>query len=366
MDVTLFLNHQCNLACTYCYNGEKFDSAIDTSTITKGVDLAFSKGNARLSFFGGEPLLEFKKIQYAVQYANQISKQKKGSIRYSVTTNGTLLNERILAFFSNNSFHVAISIDGTKEAHDSTRPFKNGESSFPLVLSNLKTALAILPNVATISVIDPQNVTFLNESFLAFVKLGVTDINFSINYTAKWDAQSLDTFQSELDKIADQYVDLYRSNIDFKLDLIDHKIISHLKGGYASCDKCKFGDAELCVTPKGNLYPCERLVGEDDNEDIMIGHIDSGIDFGKVMKMITAKNTPDEDCEQCHLKHRCMFWCGCANYETTGNVGKTGGIICQTEQMIIQAADRAAEILYREKNPLFIENFYEPHHSPQY
>jgi uncharacterized protein len=333
---------------------------MDESTIKKGLHMAFSKGDVHISFFGGEPLMEYEKMRIAVQYANRLSEERNVPVRYSLTTNGTLFNESILTFLKDNRFHVAVSIDGTKASHDSTRPYINGSSSHETVFRNLQLALTMLFEVETISVIDPKNVSLLKENFLFFLASGVRDINFSINYTAQWDAASLKKLECALAELSNEYVTQYRKNTVFSLDIIDHKIISHVKGGYEGCDKCKFGDGEFCVTPKGNLYPCERLVKGDDDAviDLVIGHVDCGIELSKVMKMISLKNAADQDCEECDYRHRCMFWCGCANVETTADVGKTSAVLCRTEQMTIRAADKAAEQLYAKKNPLFLKHFY--------
>ena len=359
MDVCLFLNHACNLACTYCYNGRKFHRAMGEDVMRKGVDLAFHGNKARVSFFGGEPLLERGLMTKAVTYARKKERALKNiPLRFSITTNGTLVDVDILALMKREQFHLVFSLDGCREAHERTRPFAGGASSFDIIVENLERALAEIPSVETISVIDPDNVDLLPDSFSFLMDLGVRNLNFSLNYEADWQDADLSRLKTALDQTAERYVHYYKEGTDFSLDLLDAKIVTHLKGGYACRDRCKFGHEELCVAPSGTLYPCERLVGEDTRMDVTIGDVRTGIDLGKVIALKKRKDRPDKDCEDCKLQNRCMFWCGCVNYATTGDVGKTSGLLCEMEQLCIAAADEAAGRLYREAAPLFIRKFY--------
>ena len=180
----------------------------------------------------------------------------------------------------------------------------------------------------------------------------------SLNYEAEWSDAQLEQLRGALEDLSGLYIKGYRDGIDFALDLFDSKVITHLKGGYACRDRCKFGKEEMCVAPSGLLYPCERLVGEDTRHDVTIGNVFDGPDLAKVMEMGKRKDTPDLECEECKLNHRCMYWCGCVNYATTGDVGVTSGLLCRLEQMSIAAADRSAGILFKEENPMFISKFY--------
>jgi uncharacterized protein len=359
MDVTLFLNHRCNLACSYCYNGKKFDRAMPVEFIKKAVDLAFSQGDEpQITFFGGEPILEFDRIKSAVSYAHQLQSNTGITPLFSVVTNGTLLDKGTVAYIAQQNFHLVISIDGTKKSHDRTRPFADGCSSYDSVVRNLVHATSVMPDVETISIIDPSNQDELPKSFLALLELNVRNMNFSFNYDALWNTQRLERLERSLDELVIQYVAKYREGLDFSFHLFDSKIVTHLKDGYSCNERCRFGDGELCVSPRGILYPCERLVGEDGNHHLAIGHIDTGVEYEKVFEMSKMRTLPSPDCRDCALNKRCMFWCGCVNVATTGRIGETSGLVCKTEQMVIRAADRAATQLYIEKNPTFMRKFY--------
>ena len=130
MHVLLFLNHACNLRCRYCYNGRKFHRPMSRDTIDRGIDLAFSRGDARLTFFGGEPLLEFDRMVHAVRRARDVARHTgKRLRRFSVTVNGTLLNRDNLAFLRDEGFFLVISLDGGKEA-SADRVLEDGSAAY--------------------------------------------------------------------------------------------------------------------------------------------------------------------------------------------------------------------------------------------
>jgi len=103
------------------------------------------------------------------------------------------------------------------------------------------------------------------------------------------------------------------------------------------------------------------LVGEDEaSDDICIGNLDEGLNVARRDALVARKNTPEMECATCEFRPRCMYWCGCANYETTGHIDQTGPIVCWFERSFITEADRVATILYGEKNATFLRRFYIP------
>jgi len=201
-------------------------------------------------------------------------------------------------------------------------------------------------------------VDLMPESLDHLLGLGLRLMSFNLNYEADWDEESRGRFVPAMEGLADRYVQAYRRNVEFKVNLLDSKIITHVKKGFACTDRCDFGCEELAVSPSGKLYPCDRLIGEDDRDDVVIGTVAEGVDPVRRDRLIGAKNEILNECAECDLALRCMHWCGCVNHAMTGSVGEVSGLLCWFEQEVIQAADRAAETLYRERNPLFIKRFY--------
>jgi uncharacterized protein len=135
-------------------------------------------------------------------------------------------------------------------------------------------------------------------------------------------------------------------------------IITGVKGGYACSDRCKFGCGEIAVAPSGRIYPCERLVGNDDDDSVCIGTVAGGFAPEKYQALLAQRGNRDPECVGCALQERCMNWCGCINYTTTGRIDSTPGIVCFHEKLSIREADRVAKILFDERNPHFLRRFY--------
>lgn len=150
----------------------------------------------------------------------------------------------------------------------------------------------------------------------------------------------------------------YRNNKPIAVNFFENKVITHLKNGFEQCDKCNFGEKEIAVAPSGNLYPCERLIGDDKNSTMCIGNVFDGFDKEKRQSILDKRGNINTECIECSVKTRCMNWCSCINYATTGQINMIDGIVCFHERMAIEVTDKIAEILFKEKNKKFIERFY--------
>ena len=365
MKVCLFLNHACNLACSYCYNGPKFHRSMPPDVALAGVRLALEDGRegpVQLSFFGGEPLLEMERIRQVVEHAEERAEQLGRGLRFVVVTNATLLTDGVLDYLMEHRFYVGVSIDGSREAHDATRRFRNGRSSYDRVVAGVERLLSRPERrgVKAVAVTDPRNVDHLPDTFDALRALGLRTLSVNLNYEADWHEANRERFLRALRALGDRYISAYRRGERFKLNLLDSKVLTHLKGGYACADRCDFGCEEVAVAPTGNLYPCDRLVGDDTREDVVIGHVHTGIDPVRRDVLIADKNRVFADCADCAFLGRCMHWCGCVNHAMTGSVGQVDGLLCWFEQRLIEEADRCAATLYEEGNAEFLRRFYEP------
>ena len=143
-----------------------------------------------------------------------------------------------------------------------------------------------------------------------------------------------------------------------KVNVLDAKIITRLKNGYETSDRCKFGCGEMAIAPSGNIYPCERLVGVDEDGGVCMGSVHTGYDLARKVALLGELGNSDPECASCLLRSRCMNWCGCVNYTTTGAIDSAPGLVCFHEKLAIRVADHLAEILYHEKNRSFLSRFY--------
>ena len=360
MRLTLFLDHACNFNCSYCYNGEHFLREMPLDTAKTAVDLIVDgdKPLKQVGFFGGEPLMRFDLLKASTDYIRERTKDVEPPVTMVVTTNGSLLDDERVAWLKANTFHVGVSIDGTRVAQDACRVYPDGASTHADVEAGIRRARAAGLPVKTISVLDPSNSAELAGTLRYLVSIGVRDMSFNVNYEADWDEAARDAFRQHFHEMVDAYIDIFRGGTIIKVNVLDAKVITHLKSGYACTDRCDFGCEELAVAPSGNLYPCDRLIGEDARPEVIIGNVFDGVDVAARDALISSKNAVLDECSECELMPRCMHWCGCVNYAMTGSVGEVSGLLCWFEQLFIEEADRAAGLLFAEKNPGFVKRFY--------
>ena len=366
MDVSLVLTHDCNLGCGYCYTGAKFRKRMSPEIARKGLDLAFSNvrpgSEVQLSYFGGEPTLELDLLLDVARQARERAEAMGVKLVQTVTTNGTLLDEGKLAALYALDVYIALSIDGVQAAHDGNRPQMGGGSSFEAVERCLRLLVAAGKPFETISVVTPLSARMLGESVRWLFASGVPRVSLNPCYEAAWDDASLEAWEKGLIEASAAMADWMRRGRTVSISTFDNKILAALKGGLGCEDKCKLGDGFAAVSPDGHLYPCERLVAEDDQPALRVGHVDTGIDMALVRatrpKVGEDKHAINEECTTCTERSRCSASCACANRAETGDMQVAGGVQCWHEKTSAKIADDMAEALFAELDPIFLRWFY--------
>lgn len=361
MDLTLCLTHDCNLDCAYCYAGGKRRVTMSRETAEAAVDLAIarSRDEMQIGFFGGEPLLEWDRLRHATEYAEKKAADADVTLKKTVTTNATLVTPERARWLKAHGFYPALSIDGNRAMHEATRPLRGGASSFDACMAGLDATQAEFPSAEVITVPDPQNVCHLAEGvrYLAEER-NVLRVSINPNFYAEWDDAALATWRAQYEAVGDFALERYRASRAVAINVIDGKIITRLKNGFECRDRCGFGEGEIAVAASGNIYPCERVVGDDDNEALRIGDVRSGFDEKRRQAILRKRGNVNPECADCAIRHRCMNWCCCINYALTGEIDRTDGVVCFHEQLSVAVADRVASALYAEDNPLFLARFY--------
>ncbi len=362
MELTLVLTHACNLGCPYCYMGQKFGRRMPKELGEKSLAWAFEQlspgDEIQVGYFGGEPFMAWDLLQHFHLRAEELAARKRVKLTGTATTNATLLTDERMRWLAEHNVVIAVSLDGVREAHDATRPYAGGRSSHADVLRGLQIALRHAPLTEVICVVDPSNVRYMAQSARFILEQGVRVLSLSMNYAADWDEDSMGVFERELEKVGDEFLRRFRGGEDVYIANLDAKIIGRLKNGLKDCDRCSFGVGEVAVAPSGNLYPCERLVGEDNDPAMHIGHIDSGIDRARVAAINGRRTALDPTCAACEIRDRCMNTCGCSNIFSSGDVAVPGAALCSAEQLNARVADRVARTLFWEGNPGFLRKYY--------
>jgi uncharacterized protein len=362
MKVTLSLTHKCNLACHYCYAGRAAKPDMTLETARKCVDFAIEHlptgKTLDLCLFGGEPLLRFDLVRETTAYALGRSKELSVPARVSITTNGTLVTSEILDFAAEHGVHVCFSIDGPAEVHDLNRTYAGGRGSFADAMHRLYIALQRLPIVQVNAVFGPDTLMALRRSLAYLVDEGARVIHLNPNILSNWPVGIGSRIANVFLEIADYYIDCYDKGREIAINLLDSKMLLFIQGGYAPDDVCAMGDGEWGFAPGGNIYPCERFIGEDVDSPFCLGNIHTGIDLARRCAISRRRGNHNPECEACGLKKYCMNWCGCTNYFMSGRTDMVGPMLCVMEQAAIRAARHAFNALVQSDNELFVNHMY--------
>lgn len=364
MELTLFVDHQCNLRCTYCYNGEKFSRRMSREVLEQAARLALGRARdvLQVSFFGGEPLLHPGFIEEAVDlFEREVPRVAPGlALSFTMNTNGTLTHERAIALMAPpRRFLVNVSLDGAPEIHDKVRLTAGGKGSYDAVTAGLERLRGAGIPYQLLSVVGPWSARALGRTVETTLALDPQKVQLSIDYGAPWTLESLGWLREGLRDAGDAWMASFRAGKAIPLNPLHGKILSHLYGGMPCASRCLFGRDELTVAPSGRLYPCGQMVGEDDDRTLVIGEVSQGVDPALVAGLQAARARIDETCGSCEIVDRCQSQCGCRQLALTGELGKVTAALCETEAAFIDEADRVAETLNAEGCRAFRSYYYD-------
>lgn len=362
MKVTISLTHRCNLACRYCYAGVSEKPDMTLSTAMKCVDFGLERtppgDKAGFCLFGGEPLLCFDLVEQITTYIRKKAGEEGQTAEISMTTNGTLVDEHIVDFAVENDLHLCFSLDGPRDIHDRTRFFQDGEGSFERIMQNLTLAKKRLPFVQVNAVYGPDTVRELPRILDFFFDSDINIIHFNPDIKAEWPEELYSVLPDIFRQAADRYIEAYENGREVAVNLFDSKMILFLKGGYEASDRCAMGDGEWGIAPGGNIYPCERFIGDDEESPYLLGNIHTGLDNMCHCALREARGNRHEECSECVLQKYCMNWCGCTNYFMSGRADIPSPVFCALEQSIIKGSKHVFHSLLDSRNELFTDHIY--------
>ncbi len=366
MKVILHLTKNCNLRCRYCYAPEKVDEPMSLEVAQKAIDLAIETGktSACVSFFGGEPLLLFDRMQELTAYAEARGEESGTAMYFRLSTNGTLFTEESLAFCRDHKILFALSLDGDREAHNAQRVFPDGTGSFDVLDAKLPMILHYNPYTVVTSVITPPTVGRLYESMEYLWSRGLRYVVHQLDYThPDWTPAHFETLAESYRKLGAFYLDRMRAGERFHMGLFDDKLKSHTREPIRYGAICDFGARKVSVAPDGTIFPCVQFVSDrDDAKRYAIGHVESGF-TPRRQELITLNKRPRRPCDSCAFLGRCANYCGCMSWQLTGHVLEVPPILCSHERMLIPIADELGTRLWEERNPTFLNKHYKHLHQ---
>lgn len=345
----LHIAHDCNLACQYCfaeegeYHGRRALMSFEVGK--KALDfLVHNSGNRinlEVDFFGGEPLMNWEVVKQLVAYGRSLEEPFHKKFRFTLTTNGILLNDEIQEFLNKEMSNVVLSIDGRKEVHDRMRPFRGGQGSYDVIVPKFQK-LAESRNQMNYYVrgtFTRNNLDF-SEDVLHLADLGFEQI--SIEPVVAEDAEPYAIHEEDVPGIKEEYdklaVALLKRQKEGKGVNFFHFMID-LAGGPCVAKRlsgCGSGTEYLAVTPWGDFYPCHQFVGE---EAFLMGNVDEGITNTKVRDDFKCCNVyAKEKCRDCFARFYCSGGCAANSYHFHGKIDDAYDIGCELQRKRIECA----------------------------
>lgn len=370
MELTLFVDHACNLRCRYCYTGEKFRRPMTAEVMRAAVDLALARRPRELdvSFFGGEPLLRWQLLRDTVAYVEAHASElaaDKPSLRYLVNTNAILVDDRRMGVFAPPRQTTAfVSLDGPAAIHDARRVDARGRPSHAAVVRGIDRLKALRIPVHLVAVVEPATARSLGDTLRELLAQGVARATLSPNFRAEWTTAAIADLRSGLEDVARVWREALRAGNHVVVDPLATKILTHLHGGVPCPTRCQLGGHELSVAPSGRIYPCAQMIGQDDRLELSIGEVQVGVDCARAEQLQQQKDRVELTCIGCAIRDRCQSHCGCRHLALTGRLGEISQALCEVEAAFIDAADALAAELVRERCPAFMNLFYRTNWRP--
>ncbi len=327
----LHVAHTCNLNCDYCfasqgkYHGDRALMSLEVGkrAIDFLVENSGNRKNLEVDFFGGEPLMNWDVCKEIVKYAREIEKEHNKNFRFTLTTNGVLLDDDVIDFANREMHNVVLSLDGRKEIHDSLRKTVNGQGSYDLILPKFKHFIEKRGNRGYYmrGTFTHNNIDFTNDIF-HMADMGFKELSMEPVVCAPDDPYALT--QEDLPILFEQYEILAKEMLKRsreKNGFTFYHYMINLSGGpciYKRISGCGSGTEYMAVTPWGELFPCHQFVG------------DEKYSMGDIWKGVTNTNVRDEfklcnayarkECTDCWAKLYCSGGCAANAYHATGSI----------------------------------------------
>jgi uncharacterized protein len=317
--LSLAIAQKCNLGCTYCYaqQGEFGGAAKDMplETANRAVDLLLSeagdRGKAVLAFLGGEPLVNRPVVQAVTQRAAELARHRGIALSFSITTNGTLLNEGDSEFFETYGFAVTISLDGPREVHDRVRPYKSGAGSFDRIMRNVRPLLAYQRRmqVSARVTVTPSNLE-LSHTLDDFIAAGFHSVGFSPMLSAPGGRGEMQA--DDLVRMLDGMIDCGRA-FERRLAAGERYPFANMVNAMREIHRgthrpypCGAGASYLGVSADGELAACHRFVGDKAGAMGTLASLDRDLQSRWLAERHVHRQTP---CTECWARYLCGGGC---------------------------------------------------------
>jgi uncharacterized protein len=358
----LHISHDCNLRCQYCFastgdfgTGRKLmPLEIGKKAIDFLLENSGNRKNLELDFFGGEPLMNFGVVKEIVAYGREREKEYGKTFRFTITTNGTMLNDDSIDFINREMSNVVLSIDGRKEVNDRMRPTAGGKGTYDVILPKFKKLVdgrSKDKDWYVRGTFTKYNLDFSEDVFslyeAGFDQISVEPVVCDAKYPYALTEEDLPAISAEYEKLAQRLLaqDKAGKHFNFFHFMIDLNqgpcAVKRLRG-------CGCGNEYVAITPDGDIYPCHQFVGM---EEYKMGNLEEGT-FNREMQADFAKahiyNKPN--CRECWARFYCSGGCNANNYQYMGDILKSHTLSCEFEKKRVECAIMIQAVKSLERN----------------
>ena len=345
----LHIAHDCNLRCRYCfadegeYHGKRELMSYEVGKAALDFLIANSgnRRNLEVDFFGGEPTMNFQVVKDLVAYGREQEKLHNKNFRFTLTTNGILLNDDIMEFANKEMANVVLSIDGRKEVNDRMRPRRGGQGSYDTIVPKFqKFADSRHQNNYYVRGTFTHNNLDFSKDVLHLADLGFKQISVEPVVAQETDdyairEEDLPQLYEEYDALAAEMVRRHGTDQDFNFF---HFMID-LEGGPCVAKRlsgCGSGTEYLAVTPTGDLYPCHQFVG---TEKFLMGNVYEGVKRTDIRDEFKCCNVyAKEKCRNCFARFYCSGGCAANSYNFHGDIHNAYDIGCALQKKRVECA----------------------------
>lgn len=342
----LHVSHDCNLRCKYCFAstgdfGTGRRMTMDIETAKKAIDFVIKRSGGRrnieVDFFGGEPLMAMDTVKATVDYARSIEAEYGKNFRFTITTNGVLLNDENIDYINREMSNAVLSLDGRPEINDQMRKTVDGRGSYDVILPKFKK---LVDGRGEKDYYLRGTFTRYNADFAAdvmhiadqgFRHVSVEPVVGSADCDYAFREEDLPGILAEYEKLAAELLEREDINFfHFNVDLSQGPcVIKRMRGCGAGCEY-------VAVTPDGDIYPCHQFVG---NEEYRLGNLyEDTFDMELSRKFAGLNIYTRPDCKDCWARFYCSGGCSASNLLVNGDIKKPNRFGCDMQRKRLECA----------------------------